>query len=353
MMDLTEVDPFSCCITIASVCNVIFRKNFLTPDTIGVVPEKGYLSAQNQSADAIRWMEYEAHVNNTRIQHVRNSRREMKIGPYHIDGYDASTETLYEYYGCYFHGCPKCFPRRNETNRKNELSMTSLYERLLAREEWLKSKGYSLVTMWECDFKNLMKNNHKVERFVGNLDISNPIRGREAFLGGRTNALRLYYEIKEGEKIEYVEDRTMYIQRYHEREGIVLDRSKITPNPGLRALAKLNLNSFWGKLGQRSNFGQSTYVETSAKLLEMLMDSTKNVTDLSFVSDEMVLVQHCDKEDYITEAPNTNVVLAAMMTSYDRLKFYSVLEKLGSRVLYFDTDSIIYIHRAGEWDPPT
>nr|XP_006817289.1 PREDICTED: probable DNA polymerase-like [Saccoglossus kowalevskii] len=24
MMDLTEVDPFSCCITIASVCNVIF-----------------------------------------------------------------------------------------------------------------------------------------------------------------------------------------------------------------------------------------------------------------------------------------------------------------------------------------
>uniref|UniRef100_A0ABM0LX65 DNA-directed DNA polymerase n=1 Tax=Saccoglossus kowalevskii TaxID=10224 RepID=A0ABM0LX65_SACKO len=162
MMDLTKVDPFNHCITIASVCNIIFRKHFLTPDTIGVVPEKGYLSAQNQSVDAIRWMEYKAHVNNTHIQHVRNSRREMKIGLYYVDGYDASTET-YEYYGCYFHGCPKCFPRRNETNRKNELSMTSLYERLLAREEWLKSKGYSLVTMWECNFKNLMKNNHKVE----------------------------------------------------------------------------------------------------------------------------------------------------------------------------------------------
>ncbi|XP_006817045.1 uncharacterized protein LOC102802346 [Saccoglossus kowalevskii] len=134
----------------------------------------------------------------------------MKIGPYHVDGYDASTKTLYEYYDCYFHGCPKCFPRRNETNRKNELSMTSLYERLLAREEWLKWKGCSLVTVWECNFRNLMKNNHKVERFVGNLDISNPIRGREAFLGGHTNALHLYYEIKEGEKIEYVDFCSLY-----------------------------------------------------------------------------------------------------------------------------------------------
>ncbi|XP_077865295.1 uncharacterized protein LOC144351911 [Saccoglossus kowalevskii] len=317
--------------------------------------------------------------------------------------------------------------------------MTSLYERLLAREEWLKSKGYSLVSMWECDFKNQIKNNHKVKRFVGNLDISNHIRGREAFLSGHTNVLHLYYEIKEGEKIEYVdfcslypyinktsrypvghptvvtkdfiakptayfdiikcdilpprilyisvllfrvsnklmfplcskctetmnqdkcyygvnerqltgvwcspelekaeevgyritkwcrteEDRTIYIQRYHESEGIVLDRSKITTNLGLKAFAKLNLNSFWGKLGQRSNFGQSTYLETPAKLLEMLMDSTKDVTDLSFVSDEMVLVQHCDKEDYITEALNTNIVLAAMTTSYARLKLYSVLE---------------------------
>ena len=36
-----------------------------------------------------------------------------------------------------------------------------------------------------------------------------------------------------------------YIERYFEKEGVSLDGEKIEMNPGLRALAKLFLNSFW------------------------------------------------------------------------------------------------------------
>ena len=43
------------------------------------------------------------------------------------------------------------------------------------------------------------------------------------------------------------EEKMEYIQQYLEHEGIYLDPSKIEHNPGLRALAKLMLNSFWGK----------------------------------------------------------------------------------------------------------
>jgi aryl carrier-like protein len=39
-----------------------------------------------------------------------------------------------------------------------------------------------------------------------------------------------------------------YIDDYFEKEGIRLDYEKIVKNPGLRALAKLMLNSFWGNL---------------------------------------------------------------------------------------------------------
>ena len=49
------------------------------------------------------------------------------------------------------------------------------------------------------------------------------------------------------------EDKRKYIGLYHEKEGILLDYDKIQKNKGLRALAKLMLNSFWGKFGQRSN----------------------------------------------------------------------------------------------------
>ncbi len=43
------------------------------------------------------------------------------------------------------------------------------------------------------------------------------------------------------------EEKQQYVEEYLEREGIQLDPRKIEYNPGLRALAKLMLNSFWGK----------------------------------------------------------------------------------------------------------
>ena len=41
-----------------------------------------------------------------------------------------------------------------------------------------------------------------------------------------------------------------YIHQYFEKEGIMLEFDKIQDNPGLRLLAKILLNSFWGKFGQ-------------------------------------------------------------------------------------------------------
>lgn len=40
-----------------------------------------------------------------------------------------------------------------------------------------------------------------------------------------------------------------YVQLYHEAEGIVLEYAEIAKNAGLYYLAKIMLNSFWGKFG--------------------------------------------------------------------------------------------------------
>jgi hypothetical protein len=56
------------------------------------------------------------------------------------------------------------------------------------------------------------------------------------------------------------ETKQKYIQQYFQREGIWLDYNRIEENPGLRSLAKLMLNSFWGKFGQRGNMVQTTYI---------------------------------------------------------------------------------------------
>ena len=49
------------------------------------------------------------------------------------------------------------------------------------------------------------------------------------------------------------EDREKYVQDYLSHEGIQLDPSKIAKNPGLRAIAKNNLNVLWGKFAEREN----------------------------------------------------------------------------------------------------
>ena len=43
------------------------------------------------------------------------------------------------------------------------------------------------------------------------------------------------------------EQKQLYVDEYLEMEGIQLDRAKIEYNPGMRALAKLMLNTSWGK----------------------------------------------------------------------------------------------------------
>ena len=54
-----------------------------------------------------------------------------------------------------------------------------------------------------------------------------------------------------------------YIDNYLENEGIQLDRARIEKNKGLRQVAKLCLNSFWGKFAQRPNLVQSSYIHSS------------------------------------------------------------------------------------------
>jgi len=138
-------------------------------------------------------------------------------------------------------------------------------------------------------------------------------------------------------------DKNKYIQDWLEKEGILLDKEKIVKNPGLRALAKLCLNSFWGKFGQRSNMIQTTYFTDPRKYFALVFDPTVIVHNIQMVDDDMVLVSHTKAEEFIDILPNTNVVLAAYVTAQARLKLYSYIEKLDNRVLYFDTDSLIYL----------
>ncbi|KFM77703.1 hypothetical protein X975_08623, partial [Stegodyphus mimosarum] len=66
--------------------------------------------------------------------------------------------------------------------------------------------------------------------------------------------------------------RLQYIRQYEEREGVKLEAEKISKNPGRRQVAKLALNSFWGRWGMNLNKGQLTYVHTVPDFNKMMAD---------------------------------------------------------------------------------
>ncbi|CAL1282300.1 unnamed protein product, partial [Larinioides sclopetarius] len=147
-------------------------------------------------------------------------------------------------------------------------------------------------------------------------------------------------------------ERFAYIKNYEEHEGVVLDAQQIEKNPGRRQVAKLCLNSFWGRWGMKENKTQTTFVSSLPEFNAILTDTTKEVSDIFFPNDSMAVLKWKMKEEFSPQSDQTNVYLAAFTTSHARLKLYCELEKLGAAVLYYDTDSIIYA-TDGENDPKT
>ena len=57
------------------------------------------------------------------------------------------------------------------------------------------------------------------------------------------------------------------------------------------------------------------------------------------------------KKEDIPVSPNLNIFIACFTTCHARIKLYETLQSLGERVLYYDTDSIIYWTDEGQTNP--
>ena len=93
-------------------------------------------------------------------------------------------------------------------------------------------------------------------------------------------------------------------------------------------------------------------VQDGVRFLKLLCDPKTNVTDFHILSEHFAQVEWEFNDDFIPSDERTNIFIATFTTAHARLRLYSVLEKLNERVLYFDTDSVIYVTKPGQWEPP-
>ncbi|XP_055356787.1 uncharacterized protein LOC129601886 [Paramacrobiotus metropolitanus] len=432
------LNPFVSAATIAGVCSVYWRTFLLKPEQIGLIPNQGFGRNRPQSAKALRWLQWMEAEGQCEIQ-SKVTGSEHKIGSYFVDGF------------CCFAG--------NTVHPYRGLKMSDIYRETMDRDQ---------MRVTDPEFND----------YVRTVNIQAGINPRDAFYGGRTNAVKLHHKVVEDERICYYdvcseypfvnktkryptghpiiitkdfadprsyfglmsckvlppddlylpilpyrskdkltfplcrtcadqrinascehepderaltgtwctpeieaaldrgyviaeiyevwhfdqhEDRlfegyinkflkikteasgrpadvttdqkTQYIQEYQAKEGIHLDREKIQENPGLRSLAKLMLNSFWGRLGMQNNKLTTEYVSDPARFYELLLSGQYHVHSWDLFGEEVLQVMYTKEEGFIEDNPSTNVVQ--------------------DRLLYFDTDSIIFLDRPDQPKPET
>ena len=138
-----------------------------------------------------------------------------------------------------------------------------------------------------------------------------------------------------------------YIREYYEREGVQLEPEKIAKNAGRKQVAKLMLNSFWGKFGEKPNKMQTITVTSPAELYKIIEDMGNNIHDIRICREEIVEIDVTKAEEEVIPSSKTNIFIASFTTAWARLELYKYLDKLKEQVLYFDTDSIIYLWKRG------
>ena len=146
------------------------------------------------------------------------------------------------------------------------------------------------------------------------------------------------------------EEKQQYIQQYQQRENIILEH--VAKNPGRKQVAKLMLNSFWGKFGERTNKSKVEQLLRATDLLRLVTDAATDIQSLRICNEDVLEVRYKQTEANDMPSTKTNIFVAAFTTCWARLKLYSCLHTLQRQVLYYDTDSVIYSWKEGDnWIP--
>ena len=90
-------------------------------------------------------------------------------------------------------------------------TLAERYEQTLARIELIKRAGYHVKIKWECKFDEAKIVEQKPELLGHPVVKHAPLITRDALYGGRTEAMRLHYKIREGEEsIQYCDTMSLY-----------------------------------------------------------------------------------------------------------------------------------------------
>ena len=476
--DKLDIDPFRY-VTLASLCMAIFRGCFL-PDKSIVANEQNkpisktckewmiYMNDDNLIPEVPIKIDRANFDNDTYSKAIHCGKCNNDETIYYkydkhlftVDACDRPNKIIKEFNGCYFHGCPTCFP---ECKTK--------YNKTMERKNLLELAGYKVETMWGCEWDNIKKKLPN-KSIIEDQARKQNIRTRDALMGGRTEAFKSYFKCNKHQKIFYLDVCSLYptvnalddyavgykkyvnitsedilndkfigvvkcdikppkdlhipvlpdnsdgkllfhlndmyektwaspelklalqkgyeitkihsavaykrynglmkeyvgnfikmkiensgaknqqecdkVNAYHNRLGFNFEikPENTIDNPGLRQVAKICLNSLWGKFGQRCGMDEYEFVFDYNVLIRKFINNNK-ITDATWniISEDCVELRYKENIDTFIESDYISELTAVFTTANARVRLYQMLDWLHpSQVCYCDTDSVIFIY---------
>jgi hypothetical protein len=102
--------------------------------------------SKNISYKEIKWLDSLTIPDEFRNKKIKINGKTIKP-----DAYNPIINSIYEFYGDYWHGNPKIYDSE-DINVANKKSFGTLFNETIKREFLIKNAGYSMITIWESDF---------------------------------------------------------------------------------------------------------------------------------------------------------------------------------------------------------
>jgi len=143
------------------------------------------------------------------------------------------------------------------------------------------------------------------------------------------------------------------------RDLIAESRGKWANRPSIKLAAKIVLNTIWGKHVE-TPIQPHNEIFNRITQFPKIQDLYENFNSRNYIYGGSMAFgesRHLFKYTETGNIPMSSLrkgyaPAAIFVPAYGRLQLYEQMDKLGERVLYHDTDSIIYVSKPGEYDVP-
>ena len=138
------------------------------------------------------------------------------------------------------------------------------------------------------------------------------------------------------------------VNAYHKRLGFTFEikPEDTVKNPGLRQVAKICLNSLWGKFGQRCGMDDYSFFYDYNSLIRHFINNNKIVPQTwNIINTECVELRYTEDVDTIIESDYIFEITAVFTTANARVRLYKMMDWLHpTQICYCDTDSVIFLY---------